>query len=531
MDYLKTRRILHFFCTHNFTFGGFMKKSTIIKGTLILTAAGLLTRMIGFVYRIYLSNALGSEQLGIYQLIFPVYGICHTLYASGIQTAISKLVAETAAGVKKEGARRILLCGAALSFLLALTCSLLLYLNADLVATVFLKEAACAPALRILSLAFPFCGITSCINGYSYGMSKSTLPAFTQIAEQLVRVGTVFFAASLSDHPVVSCELAIFGVFVGELASNLISTIVILLQMRKENASHSAKDTPPFLSQPSGKTLRMLTGLAAPLTLNRLLLSLLHSFETIMIPTLLRRNGLSQSEALSRYGVLNGMALPFVYFASAITNALAVLLLPIISEQDASNNHKRVALTTERSVSVTLLLGIFCNFLFFFFGTSLGNTVFHNPGAGGYIRILSCLCPFLYLTTTLSSILNGLGKTMTTFATSLTGSVLRIALLYFLVPQNGMIGCFIALLISQLVLCALELILVHYHTDFKLSIYRIIILPSLAAAAIGFLCHRAYLLFTGNGTIDALLPLFVTCSVFALAYLLLPVRLLFLRKQ
>lgn len=509
-----------------------MKKSTIIKGTLILTAAGLLTRIIGFIYRIYLSNALGAEQLGIYQLIFPVYGICHTLYASGIQTAISKLVAETNGGHSSlSSSRRILLCGAVLSFCLALICSLLLYLNADFVANIFLKEAACAPSLRILSIVFPFCGITSCINGYSYGKSQSTLPAFTQVAEQIIRVGTVFFAASLSDNPGISCELAIIGVFAGELASNLISILALLLQAAKRTPARIASDNHTLLSKESCKTFRKLSSLAAPLTLNRLLLSLLHSFETIMIPTLLRRSGLSQSEALSRYGILNGMALPFVYFASAITNALAVLLLPAISEQDSSNDRRRIALTTERSVSVTLLLGIFCNFLFLFFGNSLGNTVFHSSDAGDYIKILSCLCPFLYLTTTLSSILNGLGKTMTTFTTSLIGSVLRIALLYFLVPQSGMTGCFIALMLSQLVLCALELILVHYHTDFKLGIYRTILLPALAASMTGFLCHRGYLLFTGNTETNSLFLLLTACGVYTISYLFLPVRLLVLKKR
>ena len=509
-----------------------MKKSAIIKGTLVLTVAGLLTRIIGFVYRIYLSNALGAEQLGIYQLIFPVYGICHTLYASGIQTAISKLVAETSGGHSQHcSSRRILFCGAFLSFCLAIACSVFLYLNADFIATVFLKEAACAPSLRILSFVFPFCGITSCINGYSYGKSRSSLPAFTQVAEQLVRVGTVFFAASLSDHPVVSCELAIWGVFAGELASNLISTLIILSQLRKDSLLCPISEKRFSHSQATGTTFRALSGLAAPLTLNRLLLSLLHSFEAIMIPTLLRRSGLIQSEALSRYGILNGMALPFVYFASAITNALAVLLLPAISEQDSSNDRKRIALTTERSVSVTLLLGVFCNFLFLFFGTALGNTVFHNTDAGGYIRILSCLCPFLYLTTTLSSILNGLGKTMTTFTTSLIGSVLRIALLYFLVPRSGMTGCFIALLFSQLVLCASELILVHYHTDFHLNVYRTLLLPALAAAMTGFLCHRAYLLFTKEMNRDSLLLLFAFCGIYTVTYLVLPVRILVLKKR
>lgn len=499
-----------------------MKKSTIIKGTLILTAAGLLTRIIGFVYRIYLSNALGPEQLGIYQLIFPVYGICHTLYASGIQTAISKLVAETNHS-KDNSSRRILLGGVLLSFCLALTTSVLLYFNATTIAAVFLKEPACAPSLRILSFIFPFCGITSCINGYYYGRSKSTLPACTQVAEQLVRVGTVFFAVTASDDIAIGCELAIFGVLAGELASNLISVLSLFLTHRKNSGSFSKLLAHPARFRP---TLRTLVTLAAPLTLNRLLLSLLHSFEAVMIPTLLRRSGMVQSEALSRYGILNGMALPFVYFASAITNALAVLLLPAISEQDSTHDNKRIALTAERSVSVTLLLGIFCNFLFFFFGTSLGTAFFRNSEAGRYIRILSCLCPFLYLTTTLSSILNGLGKTTTTFFTSLTGSVLRIALLYILIPKSGMTGCFIALLLSQLVLCALELILVHWHTQFSLNIYRTLLVPALSAALTAFLCHRVYLLFSANHTGACLPLLLVSCAVYAAAYLALPVRFL-----
>ena len=66
-------------------------KNAILKGTILLTITGLITRVLGFYYRICLADALGAEYLGIYQLIFPVYGICYTLYASGIQTAVSKL--------------------------------------------------------------------------------------------------------------------------------------------------------------------------------------------------------------------------------------------------------------------------------------------------------------------------------------------------------------------------------------------------------------------------------------------------------
>ncbi|MBP3703018.1 MAG: oligosaccharide flippase family protein, partial [Lachnospiraceae bacterium] len=69
-------------------------KSTLIKGTLILTIAGFACRILGFFYRIYLSKGLGAEGLGIYQMIFPVYSICFTIYASGIQTGVSQLLSE-----------------------------------------------------------------------------------------------------------------------------------------------------------------------------------------------------------------------------------------------------------------------------------------------------------------------------------------------------------------------------------------------------------------------------------------------------
>ncbi len=69
----------------------------LIVGTFILTAAGILTRLIGFLYRIYLSRLFGEEGMGIYQLLSPVLSLSFSLTAAGYQTAISKLVAEEAA--------------------------------------------------------------------------------------------------------------------------------------------------------------------------------------------------------------------------------------------------------------------------------------------------------------------------------------------------------------------------------------------------------------------------------------------------
>ena len=64
------------------------KTHPLITGTILLTTAGLLSRVLGFFYRIFLSRTIGAEGLGIYQMIFPVYGIFFSLCAGSIQTAI-----------------------------------------------------------------------------------------------------------------------------------------------------------------------------------------------------------------------------------------------------------------------------------------------------------------------------------------------------------------------------------------------------------------------------------------------------------
>lgn len=128
-----------------------MSKNSIIKGTLILTIAGFATRIIGFFYRIFLSNIMKPEDMGVYQLIFPVYGLCFTLYASGIQTSISRLIAAEIGKHDTSNLKRILRTGMLFSFTIAITLSILLNRNASFIATNILLESRCAGSLKILS--------------------------------------------------------------------------------------------------------------------------------------------------------------------------------------------------------------------------------------------------------------------------------------------------------------------------------------------------------------------------------------------
>ena len=251
-----------------------MKKYTIIKGTLILTFAGLITRIIGFFYKIYLSNTLGAEKLGLYQLIFPIYGICFTLFASGIQTAISKLVADEHGKQQmlhnKESAsrynlNRILRVGLTLSFTIATILSLLVYLNAEFLATDVLKEASCKNSLRILAFAFPFCSISSSINGYCYGLKRPGVPASTQLLEQIIRVAAVYYMATYFAHGSagMTCELAVMGIIFGEAGSMLFNVLSLLFMKKPFPSKNKCKRIP---------VLKPLTTYMLPLSGNHLVL-------------------------------------------------------------------------------------------------------------------------------------------------------------------------------------------------------------------------------------------------------------------
>lgn len=173
-----------------------MYKNHLLKGALLLTAAGVFSRIIGFFYRIFLSRTFGAEQMGIYELISPVLALSFALCTSAIQSSISKFTAaEPEAAIYAKC--RILLTGLSVSFVLSCLCTLFVWREADFISDFLLKETRCAPLLKIAALSFPAACIHSCINGYYYGIRKSFLPAFCQVFEQCFRVGSVLLFGSM----------------------------------------------------------------------------------------------------------------------------------------------------------------------------------------------------------------------------------------------------------------------------------------------------------------------------------------------
>ena len=445
----------------------FCRNRTFIKGTLILTLTGLLSRVIGFFYRIYLSRLFGEEGMGIYQLLSPVLALSFSLCAAGIQTAVSKYVAASVAKGNCKDSYRYLFTGLFLSLLLSVPCMLLLLMFSDFVAVHFLLEARTASMLRIIALSIPAGAVHSCINGYYYGIKKTMLPSSTQLIEQFMRFFCVLAADFLArrSHTVPHINAAVVGLVVGECAAMLISLLAIYFRFYREEAGAGKSSLPCSNAGAFGisrfHAVKNLLVLAFPLTVSRIVVNLLQSVEAVAIPSRLCRYGYDSVTALSVYGVLTGMALPLLFFPNALTGSMSLLLLPMVSEADAKGNTDAVKNTTLKTIHSCLLLGAACTLFFFLSGPFLGRFLFHSELAGRYIRSLSLLCPFLYLCTTLSGILHGLGKAVSVFFVNVFSLSLRLLFVFFLIPAFG-IDCYIlSMVLSQLLSAFFYLFLLY----------------------------------------------------------------------
>lgn len=503
------------------------KKNPILSGALVLTLAGLLSRVIGFFYRIYLSQQIGAEGMGVYQLIFPVFSICFSLCCGPVQTAVSRYVAAQNTGSSQRGGNRhsfspeaVLRAGLFLSFSLACLCAIVLYVGSEWIADRILLESRCGNLLRLMSLTIPVCSIHCCISGYYYGLQKASIPAFAQLAEQAARVLSVFLITSAmteaGQEP--SAAVAVWGMVCGELSSLLFCGISYLLRRHRQQSKKDSSFSRGASHTSALYYLPKIFALALPLAVTRLCISILQSAEAVLIPSRLQIHGMTDSQALSVYGVLTGMAYPFILFPTALINSVAVLLLPDMAQSQSLGNQERIDITTSRTITCSIYLGILCTGLFLFYGDAMGERLFSSALAGSYITTLSWLCPFLYLSTTLGSILNGLGQTRATFLHNMLSLAAQLLFVLFFVPVIGIRGYLYGLLFGQLLMTVLHLITVRRHVHIHYDALHHLLRPMGALGLAAFTSKKITEIILTSVIQHSVIRLCISCALLALIY-------------
>lgn len=501
------------------------KNNLIIKGTIILTLTGFLTRIIGFYNRIFLTNLIGTTQFGIFQLVLSVYVVMFAITTCGNEQALTKIISQYASQNNPKINRLFFYICFFVSLSVSIILSFFIYQNAEIICRYFLKMPECSSCLKLLCFAIPSIAMKGSIHGYFLGYRISSVHGISDLLEQTMKIISILIlTAYIRIADSYDATIAVIGVIAGEYISLLYSILCFHRKnkiLKRNNIPYNTIPTTDALS--FKKSISLFFKNSIPMTTNRCAISILQSMESILIPIQLNLYCKNSDLSLSIYGVLMGISFPFIMFPATITNSMATMLMPAVSEAYGANQQKQLKQIVEKSIHFCLLIGLFSAITFSLFGKEIGQYFFQNESSGTYLFQLAFLCPLIYLSTTMASILNGLGYATRNLLQTIISTLIRMGFIILLVPKTGTAGYIIGLFVSYLFLTFGSLKKLLTVLTFPLCAKRSIILPSLYFFGWGiilfFLYKKSIIYLTIRRPIILFIALLFDC-IFALCPLL-----------
>ena len=426
------------------------KKNTLIKGAFIICVGGFLTKIIGAIYRIPLTNVLGAEGIGIYQMVFPLYSILLTLSSTGVPNGISKLIASgyNPNLVLKKSLKVFVLIG--------LICTAFLAIFANKIATIQGDSKAGLSYLAI-SPAVVGVSIICCFRGYYQGFANMKPTAISQILEQIIKLCFGLLLAYLfRKNVILSSFFAVLSVSISEI---LIATYFLINYYKKPKLKESL----------DGKTItvKILLKTIFPVMLSTLVLPLTRTIESFLILNILNKY---TPFATSLYGLYSGVVESLVGVPVALLYGIAITSVPIIARENkvGKNTFKKA----RQSIFLTLILAVIFGGAFILFSRGAINLLYpklnlvDKETTINMLKIASLSVVFLPLMQTLSSLLIALEKLYAPCISSSIASIFKIILTIILlnIPSINIFAVVITDIVCYVVACFLDLV---YYISIK----------------------------------------------------------------
>ena len=450
-----------------------MKKFTFLKNAAIMTITAFILRGLGVFLRVYLSNKIGAEGMGLYQIILSVYMLSATFATAGVSTAAIQVVNDEMAKGTKQTVLKAFKKTLVICICWGVALAILLFNLSEFIGKNWLNDVRTIPSLKITIFALPFMAATSCIKGYFMAYRRASIPSVAQIIEQIVRITLIFF---IIDYFLpYGIEAACVAIIIGDVISEMSSCTYSYLAYRKEKKRHGNE----YLAkkQKSSPVLGKVIKVASPIALNKYLNTTLRTFENVLIPDSLTKFTLSREKALEQFGLLKGMAMPVLFFPSSLLTAFSTLLIPEMAEAKSAGRESTVTSIANKTLKISIIVSIGIAGIFFAFAYELGNLIYHNMEIGHIIKVLAPIVPFMYLETVVMGILQGLNQQIHSLKYNIFDSIIRISLIYAFVPSKG-IDCFLIIMIlSNMTTSSLNVYRSLKVTNTKFDIKNWIIKP------------------------------------------------------
>ncbi len=415
-----------------------MKPESFLRGAFVLTVAGIVVKVLGAVYRIPFTRIVGSEGVGLYQMAYPIYTTLLALSTSGIPIAISLLVAERVAYGDRSGAKQVFYLSLGLLFFWGLFLSLALFRVAPYLAGQVLGDprayyplASIAPAVFVIS-------IVSAFRGYFQGWQLMWPTALSEVVDQVIRVGTVFWAALtlLGRGVEFAAAGAAFGAVTGGCGS-LFVLCCLYWWLERHNFTSAPGRRMPGSFRGSTGILKRLIAYALPVSAGSLVLPLVQTIDTVIIPNRLQAGGYTTHQATSLFGQFSGMAGTLVFIPAIFTVSLASSLVPHVASSLARGNRQEAGERIATAMRITTILCLPAAGLMIL-ATPIMDFLFDDPGAGEVTAWLAPAALFSGLQQTTSGALQGLGNTWLPVLNLVVGCTVKTLCNYYLTVFPGL---------------------------------------------------------------------------------------------
>lgn len=400
--------------------------------TALLTVSALVMRCIALAWQVWLAGRIGAAGIGLFQLVMSVHFLFVTLAISGIRFAVTRLISEEI-GLGHHGsvgAAMTRACGYAGFF--GLASLLILWLLAEPMGFLWVRDARTVRSLRLLALSLPATGLSSVFAGYFTAVGRVWKTAAEQFVEQIGRI--ILVAAFLGGIPHGDLEAECAAVVAASTLADNLGALALLAIYIHDRCRHGGSHMRGHRLTP-----RMLS-IAFPLALSAYARSSLNTFRQLLVPRGLRLSGLSATAALAGYGVINGMAMPILSFPTCLPSALAELLVPALTEAQVRGEQEYIRNSVKRLLVETFLFSLAFALFFYFSADALAWYVYKDSAAAFYIRLLAPMIPFFYTDIVTDGCLKGLGQMMRSMSFNIAEAALGLLLVWALLPRWALNG-------------------------------------------------------------------------------------------
>ncbi|MFB5762152.1 stage V sporulation protein B [Paenibacillus medicaginis] len=433
-----------------------MRKQTFIQGAIILLAAGIINRLLGFVPRIMLPRIIGPEGVGLYQQGYPFFIVIITLITGGIPLAVAKLVAEAETEGRPERSSRILYTSLEFTVALGMIFLILCLVFAPWITNHILTDNRVYHTFVSMTPMIVIVAVSSVYRGYFQGKQNMIPSAASSIAETVIRIICVIWFSYLLLPKGI--EFAAAGAMLGAMVGELIGMFVLLWQYVRHH-----KD-PPKDIQPKGslsgkvKILRPLLSLSIPVTASRLVGSISYLLESIVLMRSLAAAGIATAVATAQYGVLQGMIIPVLLLPGALTTSLAISLVPSLSEAAAGGNWTVVHSRLNQSLRLSLVTGAPFAVLMYVLAEPVCMLLYNSTEAAGMLKLMAPFALFIYIQAPLQAALQALNRPGQALMNTAAGAIIKITLIIALAsrPEYGIYGGVTAICVNSMAVTLLH---------------------------------------------------------------------------